>query len=137
MKTWSKPLAYWCLISLTIHVMKHRNQFRLTLPASQTLLAAVLGGWGLWLRNSILSRPFWGDSTLWHSTARYHIWPWPFKFVAVLNMPALAAGALLSLAARRSPPGTSRVVFGLNCSPLCGIALVSDWGAAGRLGLGW
>jgi len=95
-KTWSEPFAYWCLISLTILVMKHRNQFRLTLPASQTVLAAFLGGWGLWLRNSILSRPFWADSTLWNSTARYHISPWPFKFVAVLNMPALAAGVLLS-----------------------------------------
>ena len=70
-----------------------------------TLLASFFGGWGLWLRNSILSRPFWGDSTLWNSTARYHIWPWPFKFAAVLNMPAFAAGTLLSLPLDALRPG--------------------------------
>ena len=69
---------------------------RTVLPISQTVLAAILGGWGLWLRNSILSRPFWGDSTWWNTTARFHVWPWPFKFEAVVNMPAFLVGSLLS-----------------------------------------
>lgn len=76
--------------------MDQRTRFRTILPISQTALAIIFGGWGLWLRNSILSRPFWGDSTLWDSTARFHVWPWPFKFAAVLNMPAFLAGSLLS-----------------------------------------
>jgi hypothetical protein len=72
------------------------NQFRKLLPISQTAFAMLFGGWGLWLRNSILSRPFLGDSTGWDSTLRFHVWPWPFKFAAILNMPAFLAGSLLS-----------------------------------------
>jgi hypothetical protein len=72
-------------------------QFRKILPIIQTALAVVLGGWGLWLRNSILSRPFLVGTTFWDSTARFHVWPWPFKFAAVLNMPAFLVGSLLSL----------------------------------------
>jgi hypothetical protein len=79
-----------------IDFMARSNQFRTILPILQTALATFFSAWGLWLRNSILSRPSWGDSTLWDSTARFHIWPWPFKFAAVLNMPAFVAGLLLS-----------------------------------------
>jgi hypothetical protein len=71
------------------------TQFRKVLPALQTTIAISFGGWGLWLRNSILSRPFW-SSTGWNSTAAFHVWPWPFKFAAILNMPAFLAGGLLS-----------------------------------------
>jgi hypothetical protein len=76
--------------------MAHGNQFRRVLPISQTALTMLFGGWGLWLRNSILSRPFWGDSTWWDSTLRFHVWPWPFKFAAILNMPAFLASLLVS-----------------------------------------
>jgi hypothetical protein len=65
------------------------------LPPLQTVVALAFGGWGLWLRNSILSRPFWG-STGWNSTAVFHVWPWPFRFAAILNMPAFLAGGLLA-----------------------------------------
>jgi hypothetical protein len=115
------------------HFMRHRNQFRMTLPVSQTVLAAFLGGWGLWLRNSILSRPFWGDSTLWNSTARYHIWPWPFKFAAVLNMPAFAAGALLSLPLDALRPGLPEWCSALTVLPF--VALL--WYRIGVLLDGW
>jgi hypothetical protein len=71
-------------------------QFRKVLPVLQTALAVFFGGWGLWLRNSVLSRPFWGSSTGWDSTLRFHFWPWPFKFAAILNMPAFLAGLILS-----------------------------------------
>jgi hypothetical protein len=70
--------------------------FRRILPPLHTVVATVFGGWGLWLRNSILSRTFFGNSTGWDSTARFHVWPWPFKFAAVLNMPAFLVGGLLS-----------------------------------------
>jgi len=72
------------------------RQFRRILPIAQTAVAMFFGGWGLCARNSILSRPFWGNSTGWDSTARFHVWPWPFKFAAVLNKPAFLTGALLS-----------------------------------------
>jgi hypothetical protein len=72
------------------------NQFRRILPVSQTALAMFFGGWGLWIRNSILSQPFFGNSTLWNSTASFHVWPWPFKFAAIVNMPAFLVGFLLS-----------------------------------------
>jgi len=75
--------------------MVRETQFRRVLPALQTALAISFGGWGLWLRNAILSRPFWG-STGWNSTAVFHVWPWPLKFTTILNLPALIAGAVLS-----------------------------------------
>jgi hypothetical protein len=77
--------------------MANGIQFRKTLPVVQTALALALGGWGLWIRNTILSRPFMEGTTLRESTARFHVWPWPFKFTAVLNMPAFLVGGLLSL----------------------------------------
>ena len=70
-------------------------QFRKALPVLQTAIAVSFGGWGLWLRNSILSQPFF-DSDGWHSTAVFHVWPWPLKFAMILNLPALLIGALLS-----------------------------------------
>jgi hypothetical protein len=76
--------------------MAQRTQFRKVLAVSQTVLAISCGGLGLWLRNSVLSRPLWGNSTGWDSTLRFHYWPWPFKFAAILNMPAFLAGGLLS-----------------------------------------
>ena len=79
----------------SVGVMVRETQFRRVLPALQTAIAVSLGGWGLWLRSSILSRPFLG-STGWNSTAVFHVWPWPFKFAAILNMPAFLAGGLLS-----------------------------------------
>ena len=72
------------------------SQFRRILPVSQTAFAIFFGGWGLWLRNSILSQTFFGNSTLWNSTARFHVWPWPYKFAVVLNVPAFLVGLLLS-----------------------------------------
>jgi Na+/pantothenate symporter len=33
---------------------------------------------------------------LWDSTARFHVWSWPYKFAAVSNLPALFAGLLLT-----------------------------------------
>jgi hypothetical protein len=87
--------------------MTQRNQFCRILPISQTALALFLGGWGLWLRNSILSRPFWGDSTGWDTTLRFHVWPWPFKFVATLNMPAFLVGSFVAWPIGYLRPGLS------------------------------
>jgi len=76
--------------------MTSRVRFRQILPASQVPLAALFGGWGLWQRNQILSHDYlFGIG--WNSTARFHVWPWPYKFAAVTNFPALLAGLLLTV----------------------------------------
>ena len=75
--------------------MASKRLFRRILPASQVALAGLLGGWGLWQRNQILSHDYlFGIG--WNSTARFHVWPWPFKFAVVSNFPAFLAGSLLS-----------------------------------------
>ena len=71
--------------------MVQKVHFRKLLPIVQTLVAAVFGGWGLLLRDSIIR-----NSLGWNSTLRFHVWPWPFKFAAILNMPALIAGVIVS-----------------------------------------
>lgn len=86
-------------------------QFRKVLPALQTALAFLFGGWGLWIRHSILSRPFFGDSILWNTTARFHVWPWPYKFAVVLNMPAFLIGLLLSWPLDALRPGLPESVL--------------------------
>lgn len=72
---------------MTAHV-----QLRRFLPIFQTMLALVFGGWGLWLRYETLSHSWLG----WNSDARFHVWPWPFKFAAIVNMPADLLGLLVS-----------------------------------------
>ena len=72
--------------------MSEVKQFRKTLPVAQTIMAVLFGGWGLWQRNEFLSHSGLG----WNSTLQFHVWPWPFKFAAVANMPAFLAGALLT-----------------------------------------
>src|SRR5215475_740898 len=74
--------------------MNPDTRFRTVLPLLETVLAASFGGWGLFERNAILSRPFWG-STGWHTTAVFHVWPWPFKLAIILNMPVFLAGCFL------------------------------------------
>jgi len=77
--------------------MRKGIRFRMLLPAAETVLAGLFGGIGLWQRNQILDRPFLGGQTLWESTARFHVWPWPYKFAAISNMPAFIARGLVSL----------------------------------------
>jgi hypothetical protein len=71
-------------------------RFRKLLPIAQFGLAVLFGGFGLWQRSAILNRRFFGNQTLWNTTARFHVWPWPYKFAAILNMPAFIGGMLLS-----------------------------------------
>jgi hypothetical protein len=69
------------------------GKFRQLLPALQAAIAALFGGWGLWQRNQILSQDYlFGIG--WNTTARFHIWPWPYKFAAISNFPAHLAGLL-------------------------------------------
>lgn len=75
--------------------MVQRNQFRTILPFLSVALALIFGGEGLRIRNSILGQRFFENSTLWNSTARFHVWPWPFKFAVVQNMPAFLIGSII------------------------------------------
>jgi len=77
--------------------MARERRFRIILPIVECGFAALFGGIGLWQRSAILSRPFVEGETLWNSTARFHVWPWPYKFATVSNMPAFMAGSFLSL----------------------------------------
>jgi len=76
--------------------MASRWQFCRILPATQVALAGLFGGWGLWQRNQVLSHDYlFGIG--WNSTARFHVWPWPYKIAAISNLPALSAGLLLTI----------------------------------------
>lgn len=72
-------------------------RFRIVLPILESGIAALFGGVGLWQRSAILSRPFFLGQTMGDTTARFHVWPWPYKFAAVSNLPALLGGSLLSI----------------------------------------
>lgn len=76
--------------------MAPETQFRRFLPIVQCMVAAAFGGLGLWQRSVILSQRAWGEQTLWETTARFHVWPWPYKFAVMLNMPAFLGGTLLA-----------------------------------------
>ena len=71
--------------------MSREIYFRKILPPLGTILVVVLGEWGLWVRGTIIR-----NSLAWDSTVRFHTWPWPLKFAAVLNLPAILAGLLVS-----------------------------------------
>jgi len=90
--------------------MASTAHLRRILPISQTVFAASLGGWGLWIRNSILDQPFFDNPTSWQTSARFHVWPWPFKFAVVSNMPAFLAGELLSWPVSALWPGLSEPI---------------------------
>jgi hypothetical protein len=77
--------------------MARELRFHIVLPIAEFAVAALFGGIGLWQRSVILSRSFFEGQTLWDSTSRFHVWPWPYKFAAVSNLPALFAGSLLTV----------------------------------------
>ena len=71
------------------------RRFATLLPVAQAIIAAIFGGIGLLQRSKILSKPAWEHGTLWDTTARFHVWPWPFKFAVILNFPAFLAGGFI------------------------------------------
>ncbi len=104
-------------------------RFRTILPIAQCGFAALFGGLGLWQRSTILSRPGFGEGqTLWDSTARFHVWPWPFKFAVVTNTPAFLSWAVVSWPIGERWPDIPEVVFA--APSLLFVALL--WYAVGR-----
>lgn len=96
--------------------------FRLLLPILQTLLGAAFGGVGLWQRHQILNQRLWGNETLWHSTAAFHVWPWPYKFALITNVPAFLFAALVDWPLQSVWPNLPDAIGWMLC--LCFIALV-------------
>lgn len=67
-------------------------RFRLLIAFTGTVIGQAFAAVGLWQRNHILSQPFFMGTTMWESTARFHVWPWPYKFAAILALPAFVGG---------------------------------------------
>jgi hypothetical protein len=74
-------------------------RFRLLVAVSGTAIAEAFGAVGLWQRSRILSQPLL-SATLWDSTARFHVWPWPFKFAAIWALPAFISGSIVMIPVR-------------------------------------
>jgi hypothetical protein len=107
--------------------MSSRTRFCWILPLSQVSLAALLGGFGLWQRNKILNHDYlFGIG--WDTTLRFHVWPWPFKFVLVTNAPAFLSWALIGCQLERDGREASEMLMA--APSLLLIALL--WLAVGR-----
>lgn len=63
-----------------------QTQYRVLLPVIQTIAAVLFGGVGLWQRHAILNQRFIGDQTMWDTTARFHVWPLPYRFAVIREM---------------------------------------------------
>jgi hypothetical protein len=72
-------------------------RFRIWFAVIGTAIAEGFGAVGLWQRSHILSRPFFIGQTLWDSTARFHVWPWPFKVAAIWAFPAFFGGSIVMM----------------------------------------
>ena len=105
--------------------MARRSRFCNPLPVAQCGLTALFEGFGLWQRSVILSRPFFEGQTLWNSTARFHGWPWSYKFAAVSNLPAVLAGSLASLPLAVIWPSVSE--YAADLSALLFVPLLWYW----------
>jgi hypothetical protein len=90
--------------------MARERRFGTVLPVAQLGLAGLFGSIGLWQRSTILSRPFFEGQTMWDSTARFHVWPWPYKFAVISNLPAVLVGLLPAWPLGVLWPGVSEYV---------------------------
>jgi len=72
-------------------------RFRLWVAALGTAITEGCGAVGLWQRNHVLSQSLFMGQTLWDSTARFHVWPWPFKVAAIWAFPAFLGGSIVMM----------------------------------------
>jgi hypothetical protein len=75
--------------------MLPQYRFRTWLPLSQCLLGGLFGLLGAWQRVSVLGQSEFGQS-LWNTTARFHVWPWPYKLALSINLPSFLMGTLVA-----------------------------------------
>ena len=72
-------------------------RFRLWVAVLGTAITEGFGAVGLWQRNHVLSQRFFMGQTFWESTARFHVWPWPFKVAAIWAFPAFLGGSIVMI----------------------------------------
>jgi len=72
-------------------------RFRMWVAVWATAIAEGFGAVGLWQRNHVLSQPLFLGQTLWESTARFHVWRWPFKGGAIWAFPAFRGGSIVMM----------------------------------------
>jgi hypothetical protein len=77
--------------------MLAKLRFRMWVAVLATTIAEGFGAVGLWQRNHVLSQPLFMGQTLWESTARFHVWPWPFKVGAISAFPAFLGGSIVMM----------------------------------------
>ena len=75
--------------------MLAKVRFRLWVAAIGAAITEGFGSVGVWQRSHVLSQPFLMGQTLWDTTARFHVWPWPFKVAAIWAFPAFFGGAIV------------------------------------------
>jgi hypothetical protein len=91
-------------------------RFRLCtwLPLTQCLLGGVFGVLGAWQRVSALDRLAFFDQPLWNTTARFHVWPLPYKLALSINLPSFLVAALVASPFVKSPRIAEYAVMALS-----------------------
>ena len=101
--------------------MTGQSRYRILLPVIQSIAVLLFGGAGLLQRHTILNHRFIGEQTMWDTTARFHVWPLPYRFAVITNIPAfLAAGILerpLAAVWPRMPEVVGFLLF-VSCVPV-------------------
>lgn len=98
--------------------MLARFRLLLSIAITGTAIAETFAAVGLWQRDHILSQPFFIGTTMWESTARFHVWPWPYKFGAILALPAFMGGWLAMVPFRLLLPTIPETMDLLPTAPL-------------------
>jgi hypothetical protein len=99
--------------------MPGKTHFRFLLPIAETVAAAGFSAAGLWQRHRILNQPGWSEGqTMWNTTARFHVWPWPFKFAVASNIPAFLTSAVVMLPIKQISEWTELALWILFVPPL-------------------
>ena len=111
--------------------MPSHLRFRVFVAVSATAIAEGFGAVGLWQRNHILSQPFFfPGTTFWESTARFHVWPWPYKFAAIWASPAFIGGSIVMMPIRLLLPTFSEAA---ELVPTAALALLLWYWVASKL----
>lgn len=105
-------------------------RFRLLIAIAGTGVVEAFAAVGLWQRNHILNQPFFMGTTMWESTARFHVWPWPYKFAAILALPAFIGGWIAMVPFRLLLPTIPEAV---DLLPTGALALLLWYWVASRL----
>lgn len=96
-------------------------------------VSSRVGGWGLWERITSINHLWLG----WNSLLRFHVWPRPFKFAVVQNIPAFLIGLLLSWPIDSFKPGLPLMGFTIAVASAGACTLVFDWSLAGPETIPW